>query len=92
MLKVNTQAWQQTPEQLRQDALNAAHPRTRERFLGLYEITTGKSATQVGEATGRNPQTVMEWVHRYNTLGPEALFYRHTGGHPPLCHSQSKLP
>ena len=90
MLKVETQAWDQSPEQLRQQALKAEHPRTRERFMGLYEITLGKSATQVGEETRRNPQTVMGWVHQYNTFGPQALVYQRTGGRPPLCQNRSK--
>lgn len=90
MLKVNTHSWQQTPELLRQQALRAEHPRTRERFMGLYEITNGKSATQVGQETGRNPQTIMGWVHQYNTFGPEALLYERTGGRPPLYRPRSK--
>ena len=90
MLRVNTARWHQDPEALREQAVNASHPRTRERFMALYEISQGKNATQVGHATGRNHQTVMEWVHRYNDSGPESLIYRHTGGHPPLCLMPSK--
>jgi transposase len=71
-------------ESLREQALRATHPRTRERFMALYEIAQGKSATQVGQETGRNPQTVMEWVHKYNHNGPKTLEYQRTGGHPPL--------
>ena len=54
--------------------------------MALYEIEicNGKSATKVGRETGRNPQTVMEWVHRYNRSGIKALLYQHTGGHPPF--------
>lgn len=85
MLKVNLETWQQTPEDLREQALQASHPRTRERFLALYDMTQGTPATQVAHQTQRNPQTLMEWVHRYNTEGPEALMFRHTGGRPPLC-------
>ena len=85
MLKVDTQKWQQSSEDLRIQALTTEHPRTRERFLALFEVTQGKSATQVGQETQRNPQTVMKWVHHYNESGPQALTYRHTGGHPPLC-------
>ncbi|MEM9009561.1 MAG: helix-turn-helix domain-containing protein [Cyanobacteria bacterium P01_F01_bin.86] len=85
MLKVDIQTWHQSAEMLREQALQASHPRTRERFMGLYEIVQGKSATQVAGETKRNPQTVMAWVHCYNTEGPEALVYRHSGGHPPLC-------
>ena len=85
MLKVDTQKWQQSSEDLRTQALTTEHPRTRERFLALFEVTQGKSATQVGHETQRNPQTVMKWVRHYNESGPQALTYRHTGGHPPLC-------
>lgn len=85
MLKVQLEKWQQTPDDLRELALKAQHPRTRERLLALYEIAQGASATQVARRSNRNPQTGMEWVHRYNANGPEALRYEHSGGHPPLC-------
>ena len=68
----------------------SAHPRalsgarTRERFLALYEITQESCATHVAERTRRHPQTVMEWLHLYNTRGPEALAYKRTGGRPPF--------
>ncbi|MEO1402421.1 MAG: helix-turn-helix domain-containing protein [Cyanobacteria bacterium J06635_1] len=91
MLKVDIEKWGQTSACLREQALNAAHSRSRERLMALYEICCGQNATRVGRQTGRNPQTVMEWVHRYNAKGPEALLYRHTGGHPPLCLQPSKL-
>lgn len=84
MLKVNLQRWHHSADRLRQEALSAPHARTRERLLALYDMTQGKSATQVGRQHGRNPQTIMDWVHRYNQSGLEALEYRHTGGHPPL--------
>lgn len=89
MLTVNVERWSQSSEQLRQLALSAEHPRSRERLMALYEICGGKNASQVGRASQRNPQTVMEWVHRYNEEGPEAMLYRRTGGHPPLCPSTS---
>ena len=60
MLKVEVNHWNQRPEDLRELALIAEHPRTRERLLAIYEICEGKSATEVGKQTGRNPQTVME--------------------------------
>ena len=84
MLKVDYLPWNQSVEQLRELSLTAEHPRTRERFMALYEICLGKSATRVGRDTQRNPQTIMDWVHRYNQSGPDALTYRHTGGHLPL--------
>jgi len=47
MLQVDLERWQQSPESLREQALNATHARTRERLLALYEICQGKSATDV---------------------------------------------
>ena len=88
MLTVDTERWHQNAETLREQALSAEHHRTRERFLAIYEVSKGKNATQVGLTTKRNPQTVMEWVHRYNESGPEAMVYQHSGGHPPLCQAR----
>ncbi len=84
MLKVNYHQWNQSVEQLREMSLTAVHPRTRERLMALYEICLGKSATRVGQETQRNPQRIMDWVHRYNHSGLDALTFRQTGGHPPL--------
>ena len=87
MLHVDTARWGQTPEDLRQQATSAPHPRTRERFLALYEITRESCATRVAARTRRHPQTVLDWLHRYNTRGPAALAYRRTGGHPPFART-----
>jgi transposase len=70
-------------------ALNAAHARSRERFLALHDIAEGACATQVAARTGRHPQTVMGWLHAYNEHGPAALTYQRTGGRPPFVQ---KLP
>ena len=90
MLHVNYLNWNQTLQDLRDLSLHAEHPRTRERFLALYEIETGKNATQISRETGRNHQTVMEWVHKYNKEGAASLFYKRTGGRLPLF--AKKLP
>jgi hypothetical protein len=84
MLRVDYERWGQTPQDLRQVATSAPHSRTRERFLALYEITQSSCATRVAPRTHRHPQTVMEWLHLYNTRGPEALAYRRTGGRRPF--------
>ena len=90
MLQVNCQNWNQSINDLRELSLHSEHPRTRERFLALYEIARGnKNATQVSKETGRNHQTVMGWVHKYNQLGAESLIYKRTGGNLPLFARQS---
>jgi Homeodomain-like domain-containing protein len=85
VLQVDHQRWGQTIADLRDLALNAAHPRSRERFLALHEIAEGNCATTVAERTGRRAQTVMGWLHAYNEHGPEALTYQRTGGRPPFA-------
>ena len=73
MLRVEYTRWDQTPADLRELAMSASHRRTRERFLALCEITQESCATRVAAQTRRHPQTVMEWLHLYNTRGPEAI-------------------
>src|SRR3954466_14956954 len=80
MLRVDHKRWGQRPEDLRNLAVKAPHARSRERFLALYEITQGSNATRVATRIGRHPHNVMEWVHRYNAGGPDAISYRRTGG------------
>ncbi len=86
VIRVDCARWGQTPQDLRCLALSAPHARTRERALALYDVTRGGCATQVALRMGRRPQTVMAWVHAYNTQGPDALVYRRTGGRPPFAH------
>ena len=90
MLRVDCARWGQTPEDLRRLATSAPHQRTRERFLALYEVTQASCATRVAARTRRHPQTVMEWLHLYNTRGPEVLAYRRTGGRRPLFAPTSR--
>jgi hypothetical protein len=85
VLQVDHQRWGQTVADLRDLALSAPHPRSRERFLALHEIAEGSCATAVAERTGRRAQTVMGWLHAYNDHGPEALTYQRSGGRPPFA-------
>jgi len=85
VLHVDHERWGQTEGDLRNLALGASHARSRERFLALHEIARGRCASEVAAHTGRHPQTVMGWLHRYNEGGPEAVRYRRTGGRPPFA-------
>ena len=84
MLRVDFEKWDQTISDLRRLSVNSSHPRTRERFLALYEIAQGSNATKVAKASERDDETVQTWVKRYNSDGPDAVAYRHTGGRSPL--------
>jgi hypothetical protein len=85
MIRPDTTKWGQTLSDLRRLSVTADHPRTRERFLALYMIGSGQSnATRWAAEIGRSDNTVMGWVHLYNADGPEALYYRRTGGRTPF--------
>lgn len=87
MVRPDTAKWNQTPDDLRRLATDS--PRTRERFLALYMITSEQTnATRWAAAIGREDESVINWVHMYNDGGPEALTYRRTGGHAPLLGMQ----
>jgi hypothetical protein len=79
-------AWDQSVDDLRRLAIDAPHPRTRERFQALFMIASGAAnASAWADQTGREDETVLGWVHLYNAAGPQAMAYRRTGGAPPFC-------
>jgi hypothetical protein len=85
MVRVEMAKWGQTLEDLRTAALSAPHQRSRERFQALYLIASGQfNATTCAAHIGRQDETVLAWLHRYNTQGPDALTYKKTGGRAPL--------
>lgn len=92
MIRPETEKWGQTLADLRRLSVEAEHPRTRERFLALYLIGSERTnATQWADEIERDDNTVMNWVHKYNRSGPEALYYRRSGGRPPFLR-QRRLP
>ncbi len=85
MVRVEIPEWGQSVDDLRRLALQADHPRTRERFLALCLIADGThNATTWAGRFGRQDETVLGWLPTSNTRGPDALAYRRTGGPPPL--------
>ena len=85
MIRVEIQKRGQSLEDLRRMAIQAGHPRTRERFLALSLIADGTcNATSWAARFGRQDDTVLKWVHDYNAQGPDALTYRRSGGPAPL--------
>ena len=85
MVRVDMARWGQGLDDLRRASLQAAHPRSRERFQALYLIASGRlNATACAAHIGRQDETVLGWAHRYNARGPDAVAYRRTGGRAPL--------
>src|SRR5436309_105638 len=67
MVRVEIQKWGQSLDDLRRLALQAQHPRTRERFLALALIADGThNATTWADRFGRQDETVLRWLHTYN--------------------------
>jgi transposase len=90
VLRVDVSRWDQRAADLRDLALHADHPRSRERFLALHEVAQGGCATEIATRSGRHPQTVMGWVPAYNDHGPAALLYRRSGGRPPFARGSRR--
>src|SRR3954467_10121593 len=85
MVRVEIQKWGQSLDDLRRLALQAPHPRTRERFLALSLIADGThSATTWAAQSGRQGDTALHCVQPYSREGPAALTSRGTGGSPLL--------
>lgn len=85
MLRPDLSTWGHTPADLRRLAVQAQHPRSRERLFALFMITSGQTnATTWAAHIGRAKEAVLNWVHQYNLAGLEGVIYRHTGGRSPL--------
>ena len=71
MIRVEIQKWGQSLEDLRRLALQAEHPRTRERFLALSLIADGThNATSWAARFGRQDDTVLNGSTTTTTRGP----------------------
>ena len=85
MVRIEMAKWGQTLEDLRRASVQMPHRRSRERFQALYLIASRQfNATTCAAHIGRQDETVLGWVHRYNQHGPDALTYRRTGGRAPF--------
>src|SRR3954454_7214968 len=85
MVRVELAKWGQSLADLRRASVSATHRRSRERFQAVYLIASGQfNATTCAAHIGRQDETVLGWVHRYNEHGPDALTYRRTGGRAPF--------
>jgi len=72
MLKIDS-IWGETAESLMRLAIEASHPRMRERYIALSMIASGQPGTEVGKKLKRNRKTIEEWVHLFNEGGPWGL-------------------
>jgi transposase len=64
-------------------------PQTR-RLLALAVIYEGGSRTQAAEIGGVGPQTVRDWVLRFNARGPDGLLDRKAPGQPSILSDEHR--
>jgi transposase len=53
------------------------------RLLSLAAVMDGMNRTDAARIGGMDRQTLRDWVHRFNELGPDGLLDRHGGGTQP---------
>lgn len=75
--------WQLDADKVREQVYRAPTPRERERWHALWLLARGWSATQVGEALGRDAHTIGDWVEDLRHKGPAGLAFERSGGSPP---------
>jgi hypothetical protein len=71
MLRVQVEKWAQSAEQLRQLALSAEHPRSRERLMALYEICGGKNVEHFQARLNDDPLALSQRLWVATQLDPE---------------------
>ena len=86
MIRIDLTRWSLSLALLGELITLAVHPRTRERLLAIFRIAQGDSAATVCHELQRDHHTVLKWAHDFNSGGPSALVYKHSGGTPSqLC-------
>lgn len=83
--------WNQNAEDIRRLSIEADHARSRERYQALYQVGSQQcNSSEWAKATGRQKQTVLQWLHSYNEQGPDSLIYQYTGGRQPKLNEAEK--
>jgi transposase len=62
-----------TAGQLRRLAASSRHVGQSRRLLSLAAVLDGMSRAEAARIGGMDRQTLRDWVHRFNALGPEGL-------------------
>lgn len=91
MVRPDFAKWEESIEEIRRLSIEAAHPRSRERYQALYMVGSKQyNAGQWAQEIGREDETVLHWIHKYNEGGSESVGYRHSGGVQPLLSIQEQ--
>jgi transposase len=77
-----------TPGQLRDIAATLTDIQHGRRLRAIAAVLEGKSRTQAASIGGMERQTLRDWVHRFNTEGPDGLKNVRPPGRPPKLGSE----
>jgi transposase len=69
-------------EELRRLAARSKHANQSRRLLSLAAVADGMSREEAARIGGMDRQTLRDWVHRFNTQGPDGLKDIRTKGNP----------
>ena len=76
--------------ELRRLAKKAKDANRSRRLLSLAAVLDGKSRAEVATIGGMDRQTLRDWVHRFNTGGPDGLKDSRTGGVAPRLSAEQR--
>ena len=71
-----------TPAELRRLAARTKDANQSRRLLSIAAVLDGMSRTEAARIGGMDRQTLRDWVHRYNALGPAGLKDNRRRGNP----------
>jgi transposase len=72
-----------TAGELRRLAATTRHASQSRRLLSLAAVLDGMNRTDAARIGGMDRQTLRDWVHRFNELGPDGLKDEWSKGNPP---------
>ncbi len=76
--------------ELRRLARNSKENNQSRRLLSLAAVLDGMDRGEAARIGGMDRQTLRDWVHRFNELGPHGLLDRHGGGVEPRLSEAQK--
>ena len=77
-------------DELRKLARRSKNTAQSRRLLSLAAVMDGMNRTEAARIGGMDRQTLRDWVHRFNSEGPDGLKDRHGGGLPPRLSPEQR--
>jgi transposase len=76
--------------ELRRLAVATRNANQSRRFLSLAAVLDGMNRTEAARIGGMDRQTLRDWVHRFNALGPDGLLDRWSKGPEPRLSQEQR--